>query len=261
MLEALPAEQLVAMVTEWKTSFLSKLSHLWFRHSSLFSHVAIAYIGGILSPGLNDDYEGIVATYGAASAQRLIEFDYRNVDALTEFLSKHADKDKGPFDPELTWTKGTIVAWSSEQEAEEARPGAEKLSKQIPDDFRILTPEETQQLTGIEAFKYGGLHIKTTAIAWAAKIVFCLARCVQSKVHIVTHTPVQWVESKSDHVNVHTSRGIIRASKVAYCTNAWTQRLLNAFSGCIVPVRNQVVSVLASASTPRFDYVISADRG
>lgn len=202
-----------------------------------------------------------MVAYGEASAKRLVEFDYRNVDALTEFLSKHADKDKGPFDPEFTWTKGTVVAWSSEQEAEEARPGAEKLAKQIPDDIRVLSPEESRRMTGVEAFRYGGLHVKTTAIAWAAKIVFCLARCVQNKVHIATHTPVQSVESKQDHINVHTTRGVIRASKVAYCTNAWTQRLLGALSGCIVPVRNQVVSVCASPSTPRFDYIISADRG
>ncbi|KAI8139750.1 FAD dependent oxidoreductase [Fennellomyces sp. T-0311] len=217
--------------------------------------------GGILSPGLNDDFETTVAAYGEASAQRLVEFDYRNVDMLNQFLKEHADHDKGFFDPELTWTKGTIVAWSTAQEAEEARPAAESLCKKVSD-MRIMSPEELQQIPGFESFHYGGLHVKTTAVAWAAKIVFCLARYVMEKgVHIATYTRVEQVVHESGVNKIYTNRGIIEAPQVAYCTNAWTARLLKPMRDVIVPVRNQVVSVRASPGAPRLEYVMSADRG
>ena len=206
----------------------------------------------------------MLSAYGAESAQRLVEFDYRNVDMLSAFLKKHADNDKGFFDPELTWTKGTIIAWSTAEEAEEARPSAETLCKKI-DDMRIMSAEELKQIPGFESFQYGGLHIKTTALAWAAKIVFCLARYVsaQGGVHIATHTKIENVEWDEKHAinTVHTSRGVIEASRVAFCTNAWTARLLEQVRDVLVPVRNQVVSVRAPADGPRLEYVMSADRG
>ncbi|KAI7850472.1 FAD dependent oxidoreductase [Circinella umbellata] len=220
--------------------------------------------GGICSPGLNDDFDEVVSTYGAESAQRLVEFDYRNVDMLSEFLKKHADNDKGFFDPELTWTKGSIIAWSTAEEAEESRSSAENLCQKI-DDMRIMSPEELKQIPGFESFQYGGLLIKTTALVWAAKIVFCLARYVSAKggVHIATHTKIENVEWDEKHAinTVYTNRGVVEASRVAFCTNAWTARLFEQVRDILVPVRNQVVSVQVPPGVPRLEYVMSADRG
>lgn len=213
-------------------------------------------IGGIITPGLNDDFDAIVNSYGVDAAQNLVEFDYRNVDALAEFLKQHSDNDKGFFDPEITWTKGTIIAWSTAQEAEDSYPGAVALANKIQD-IRVLSPEELQKIPGLESFKHGGIHIRTTAIAWAAKIVFCLARYLQNKIHIATHTRVLSVEGNK----VITSRGTIQAGRVAYCTNAWSGRLLEKVSPYIVPVRNQVVSAKAVEGRPRLEYVLSANRG
>lgn len=214
------------------------------------------YVGGIITPGLNDDFDAIVNSYGVDAAKNLVEFDYRNVDALAEFLKHHSDNDKGFFDPEITWTKGTIIAWSTAQEAEDSYPGAVALANKI-EDIRVLSPEELQKIPGLESFKHGGIHIRTTAIAWAAKIVFCLARYLQNKIHIATHTRVLSVEGNK----VITSRGTIQAGRVAYCTNAWSGRLLEKLSPYIVPVRNQVVSARAVEGRPRLEHVLSANRG
>ncbi|KAI8388466.1 FAD dependent oxidoreductase [Radiomyces spectabilis] len=217
--------------------------------------------GGIICPGLNDDFEDTVNSYGMASAERLVNFDYRNVEWLDKFLRQHADNDKGTFDPELTWMKhGTIVAWSNQQEADESRERAEQLARSVSD-MRVLSPEELQAITGIKTYKYGGLQIKTTAIAWAAKIVFCLARAVEKKVIIATHTRVDRVENEGPVNRVITSRGVIETPKVAFCTNAWTQHLVKSFHNYLVPVRNQVVSVRAPENMPPMDYVLSANRG
>ncbi|KAI8081556.1 FAD dependent oxidoreductase [Halteromyces radiatus] len=228
--------------------------------------------GGIICPGLNDNFDHIVQKYGEKEAERLVDFDYRNVDMLAQFLEEHGDKDNGSFDPQITWLKhGTVCAWTSEQEAYEALPGAIKLKQLRPheDDIEILSPERVQEITGQKVFKYGGLQIKHTAIAWAARIVYCLARAVEDKVHLATFTSVQEVrqQSKEYRHQIITNRGIIEAKKVAYCTNAWTKYLLPTFQRHLVPIRNQVVSVpvppvsKTENDAAKMDYVLSANRG
>ncbi|KAI9310967.1 FAD dependent oxidoreductase [Dichotomocladium elegans] len=217
---------------------------------------------GILAPGHNDDFEEIVARYGVESAEKLIQFEFLNTDMLLKFLDEHSDKDKGFFDPEFTWTKGTIVAWSTAEEAAESLSSAKSLCEKIPG-MRILSPEELQQLSGFDAFKYGGILIDKTAIAWAAKIVFCLTRSVLDKVHISTHTKVESVEQLTDGegYRLHTNRGTIDAQKVAYCTNGWTGHLLEPLKECLIPVINQVVSARNQPGTPRFEYALTANHG
>ncbi|KAI8068269.1 FAD dependent oxidoreductase [Gongronella butleri] len=232
--------------------------------------------GGIICPGLNDSFEVIANRYGEKEALRLVDFDYTNLDMLAKFLEEHGDKDNGPFDPQITWMKhGGICAWTSDIEAYEAQADVARLQKVRPhqDDLALLSPEEVQELTGEKSFKWGALQIKNTAIAWAARIVFCLARVVQDKVHLATFTPVERVDqvSATQH-RVVTSRGVIVAKKVAYCTNAWTKYLVPHFTPHLVPIRNQVVSVPGHSNEgaghgkdgkqkKKIDYVLSANRG
>ncbi|KAI8334975.1 FAD dependent oxidoreductase [Chlamydoabsidia padenii] len=221
--------------------------------------------GGIICPGLNDNFGHYVQKYGEKEAERLVDFDYKNVDMLADFLEEHGDKDNGFYDPQITWLKhGTICGWASEIEAYEAKSNANTLQQLRPhqDDLQILSPEQIQSLTGQTQFIYGGLQIKQTAITWAARIVFCLARAVESKVHLATFTPVYQVKQPSGggRHQVITSRGTIEANKVAYCTNAWTNYLLPHFSSHLVPIRNQVVSVHPDVPI-KMDYVLSVNRG
>ncbi|KAF7732362.1 hypothetical protein EC973_005258 [Apophysomyces ossiformis] len=216
--------------------------------------------GGIICPTLNDDYMDLVKAYGVESANRLIEFDHRNVEALKEFLKQHGDNDKGWFDPELTWQKqGMILAWASPEEATESRIGAERLAETYSE-YKVLSAEEIREITKLDAY-CGGLQIKTAGVVWAAKIVFCLARAVQNHARIVTHTHVDHVKRVGNLCQVHTSRGVIEAGRVAYCTNGWTRDLLQLFQNHLAPVRNQVLSFRASPTTPKMDFLLSANRG
>ena len=59
-------------------------------------------------------------------------------------------------------------------------------------------------------------------------------------VNLQTHTPVSAVSSTPDsegYAAVKTERGILRAKKVVYATNAYTAALLPDFEGKIIPVR------------------------
>lgn len=51
----------------------------------------------------------MVNKYGEKAAERLVNFDYINVDMLGKFLDTHADKDNGHFDPQITWLKNGTV--------------------------------------------------------------------------------------------------------------------------------------------------------
>ncbi|CAO3626757.1 unnamed protein product [Cunninghamella blakesleeana] len=228
--------------------------------------------GGIISPGLHGDFEEMVHKYGEKETERLINFDYLNLDMLAEFLDKNADKDNGHFDPQITWLKnGTICAWTTAQEAYDSRKSAEALQSLRPhdDDFRILEPKEVQEMTGEKSFKYGALQIKKTAIVWAARIVFCLARAVENKVHLATFTKVEKVlKTGPSQYSILTNRGKIETNQVAYCTNAWTNHLLPTFAAHTAPIRNQVVSIPVidkkkedKKDLSKMDYVLSCNRG
>ncbi|KAG0188954.1 hypothetical protein DFQ28_004105 [Apophysomyces sp. BC1034] len=202
----------------------------------------------------------LVQAYGISSAEQVVEFDRRNIVALKEFLKQHGDNDKGWFDPELTWQKhGMIMAWATPEEVEEAREGAESLVRRFSG-YRVLSADEIREITKLDGF-YGGLQIKTAGAVWAAKIVFCLARAVQNHAVIATHTRVQHVKRVGDICQVHTSRGVIEAGRVAYCTNGWTRDLLKQFGDHLVPVRNQVLSFRANESTRKMDFLLSANKG
>jgi hypothetical protein len=67
------------------------------------------FVGGIICPGLNDNFDRFVQKYGEKDAERLVDFDYRNVDMLAQFLEEHGDKDNGFYDPQITWLEhGTV---------------------------------------------------------------------------------------------------------------------------------------------------------
>ncbi|CAO3617323.1 unnamed protein product [Cunninghamella echinulata] len=228
--------------------------------------------GGLITPGLNDNFETMVNKYGEKAAERLVNFDYLNVDMLADFLEKHADKDGGSFDPQITWLKnGTICAWTSEQEAYDSRKSAQVLQSLRPhdDDIKILNPEEVQALTGEKSFKYGALQIKTTAIVWAARIVFCLARAVENQVHLATFTKVEKVKKTgTTQFTIITNRGNIETNQVVYCTNAWTSHLLSSFAAHTAPIRNQVISVPVpqhqdekKKDIRQMDYALSCNKG
>lgn len=109
------------------------------------------------------------------------------------------------------------------------------------------------------------------AIVWAARIVFCLARAVENKVHLATFTKVEKVlKTGPSHYTIMTNRGKIETNQIAYCTNAWTKYLLPSFAAHTAPIRNQVISVpVVNNNThdnnkkdiSKMDYVLSCNKG
>lgn len=218
-------------------------------------------LGGICLPGLNDSFQATVDSFGYDSAKRLLDFDYLTVNEMKKFVQRHCDTDKGYFDPEMTFlNEGGLILWSTPEQRDIGIKDADLLKASgLGDDVNRLTREDVKRITGSDAF-YGGLQIKTTAVLWAAKFVFSLARAVQDWCRICTFCPAQSVTKIGDQLCVKTSRGQIKAKKVVYATNAWTRTVLPEFNGRVVPVRNQVFQ-FRPAKNVKWNYCISSNDG
>lgn len=97
-----------------------------------------------------------------------------------------------------------------------------------------------QKVSGVKGAK--GCVSYTTAHLFPYKLVMgLLVKILESGVvNLQTHTPVSKVSKTPDsegYIAVTTTRGIVRAAKVIYATNAYTAALLPEFEGKIVPVR------------------------
>ncbi|KAM3589127.1 hypothetical protein VKS41_000004 [Umbelopsis sp. WA50703] len=217
--------------------------------------------GGICLPGLNDSFQETIDQFGYEPAKKLLDFDYLTVNEMKSFVQRHCDTDKGFFDPEMTFLKdGGLILWSTPQQRDDGLKDADALiAAGLGQDVTRLDSADVKAITGSDAF-YGGLQIKTTAVLWAAKFVFSLARQVQDWCHIATFCPVEGVSKGGDHFKVKTSRGTIQCSKIVYATNAWTCSILPEFKKHVIPVRNQVLQFRPPKQV-KWNYCLSSNDG
>ncbi|KAG2188672.1 hypothetical protein INT44_003811 [Umbelopsis vinacea] len=217
--------------------------------------------GGICLPGLNDSYQDTIDDFGYESAKKLLEFDHLTVDKMKQFVEEHCDTDKGVFDPEMTFLEeGGLILWSTIEQRDNGIKDAKAfIASGLGDDVRELSKDDVKRITGSDAF-YGGLQVKTAAVLWAAKFVFCLARSVQDWCKLFTFCPAEEVTKTGDLFTVHTKLGKIKAKKVVYATNAWTKTILPQFSGRVTAVRNQVLQFRAPENV-KWNYCMSSNDG
>lgn len=135
------------------------------------------------------------------------------------------------------------------------------------------------QITGIKGAK-GCFHF-TAAHLWPYKFVLHLLNLVVSKgVNLQTNTPVVIIDEHPDkhgRWHVHTKdRGVIKAEKVIFATNAYTPGVAPQYQRQIVPIRGYVTRIVAPDGKPapyfpitttlqwrawEFDYVIARPDG
>jgi glycine/D-amino acid oxidase-like deaminating enzyme len=106
------------------------------------------------------------------------------------------------------------------------------------EDVQILQREYLAGLTGIAQAK--GAISCPAASFWPYKFVLgLLEKCLSMGATLQTHTPVTKVtrEEESGFTSLQTPRGIIKARKVVFATNAYVSALLPQFADVIVPGR------------------------
>lgn len=134
-----------------------------------------------------------------------------------------------------------------------ASKAAARLKKNHPhlgSQFTIVREQEALTSLRIPTAK-GAIVQKHAASVWPYKLVAWILEKLLEKFpdpsfNLQTNTPVLKLEKAESGAGwiLTTPRGRITARKVLLCTNAYTSRLLPAFSDLIVPTRGQVSTLL-----------------
>ncbi|KZZ98069.1 FAD dependent oxidoreductase [Ascosphaera apis ARSEF 7405] len=168
----------------------------------------------------------------------------------------------------------------------------EQTAKEMSDEYNSLISKgvkfrqdtqhsfkDAERITGIKGAK-GCFHF-TAAHLWPYKFVLHLLNLVVSKgVNLQTNTPVVTIDEHPDkhgRWHVHTKdRGVIKAKKVIFATNAYTPGVAPQYQRQIVPIRGYVTRIVAPDGKPapyfpitttlqwrawEFDYVIARPDG
>lgn len=120
---------------------------------------------------------------------------------------------------------------------------------------RTWVPEETaESTTGVRGAR-GAVDIGTCCSMWPYKLVMgLLERAVArsaGRLNVQTETPVLGVQRRDDDDDgewtvVRTDRGVVRARKVVFATNAYTAALLPEYRGIITPYKGVAAHLAAS---------------
>lgn len=89
----------------------------------------------------------------------------------------------------------------------------------------------------------GGIFNEDSGHFWPAKCIHAIAKGAGDKVTFCLHTAALGLTAAGPDsgVMVETDRGLIKAKRVAVCTNGWAPRLLPELAEVLYPVRNGVI--------------------
>lgn len=80
-----------------------------------------------------------------------------------------------------------------------------------------------------------------------------LQKCVDAGLNLQTNTPVYKVSDAVDekgYWTVETPRGILKAKKIIYATNGYTQSVAPQYTGKIVPIKGICSRIVATKDSP-----------
>jgi gamma-glutamylputrescine oxidase len=88
----------------------------------------------------------------------------------------------------------------------------------------------------------GGLYFSDGALLHSARYLAGIARAAQRHGARLCHAGIRRLVPQGDGTLVETSRGTVRAGRVVVALNAWSDELIPALAGVVVPVRGQILS-------------------
>ncbi|KAI8853573.1 FAD dependent oxidoreductase-domain-containing protein [Chytridium lagenaria] len=209
-------------------------------------------MGGCCGQGeLSDSFTGLVEKYGIKGTLSLLDFDYKNVKALEDFVEVMKKRPAGThLDPQLhLFPEGGIATLDTQQDVEKARKDLEGLEQAGVKDHGITlwSGEELESRTGFKGENgkrfAGAVHNRHARHVVPARLVLGLAKefVLESRgCKVYTNALVVGVEKKEGVLRVKTeTRGTLCAKHVVYATNGWSEALLPHIR--VTPIRNQVV--------------------
>ncbi|VUC29997.1 unnamed protein product [Clonostachys rosea] len=196
---------------------------------------ATARNGGHVKPIVYFAYGRQERIYGHEVANQIAEFQLSHVLAVKDLVEKenidcdfHLTRAVDVFTDQAYADKITAIFNTMKSR------GASVLRQ-----VEYVGPKDAEQISGVKgakcAFTFPAAHL------WPYKLVMhLLSRVVSKGVNLQTRTPVTSVSETPDEDGawaVTTSRGIIKAKKVVFATNAYTAYIAPQYSDRIVPCR------------------------
>lgn len=194
--------------------------------------------GGHLKPDAFFSYQKYAALYGAQEAEVLLQFEQDHVQALKELIeTENIDCD---FD--LTRAMDLFM---TESEGDYARKSYQmrKDSGGNVEDIHVIPEEQLATISRMKTKAYFGATYSAGSLHPYKLINALLSKAVGKGMNLQTYTPVHRVTKSQDLWELQTDRGILRAKKTVFATNAYTAKLLTDFSNKIIPVRGTVSQI------------------
>mmetsp|Transcript_435 Transcript_435/g.954 ORF Transcript_435/g.954 Transcript_435/m.954 type:complete len:455 (-) Transcript_435:152-1516(-) len=214
--------------------------------------------GGFIAPGTSEKFGESLKRYGVEVTRTLYDYTV----ACTEAVAQYVEEQQ--VDCELRFNGSVSLAFTDSELAGLRSSHAMLREHGVPAEW--WDAEECERRTGSGSF-LGGMFKPNAGNLWPAKLVLSMALQAQAQgANLQTHTDVLRVHDPAepgaedeDVLVVTTSRGVVRARHVVFCTNAWTRGLLPDLQGVITPVRNQVI--ITKPLPPLWPFGLSSNHG
>lgn len=173
-------------------------------------------------------------TGGAESTAQLTALHRRTQEGFKSCVEREN------IDCELYLTRSFDV-FLKQEEASRVEAKIQRIREEGADwlkDIQSLGGPHVERLTGVRGAK-GAISTRVCSL-WPYKFVHgLLERCIDMGVNLQTHTPVTMISREADTglSILRTPRGVTRAKKVIFASNAYVANLLPQFWDVIVPVK------------------------
>ncbi|ESK90553.1 fad dependent oxidoreductase [Moniliophthora roreri MCA 2997] len=204
-------------------------------------HGATGRNGGHCRPDCYRGYKGYKAHFGKEQAMKILQNEMDTLNLVTEVIEKEGidcDFWRGrSFD--VAMDKECADFFESNFEEFQADGGVtEGIVEWISDAEEAKKRTRTPSALVAAEFPASSL--------WPYKLVMHLLNLCISKhsLNLQTNTPVKSVSQEGDEWTLETPRGVLKASKVVFATNAFTATLLPEFLGKIAPFKGQCSAIV-----------------
>jgi len=192
--------------------------------------------GGFVTAGVAEGLAGATKRIGAEDAWAVWKLSAEGRDLVRQVVAEEE------IDCDYR-EAGTLSLALSDGELAAARRGTELMSEGGVT-AELLDRQALGELikTPLGSDIAGGVFHRDNALLHSARYVSGVAGAAQRHGARLVVATVERLEPDGDGTLVVTSNGMIRAGKVVVGLNAWTDELLPALAGLIVPVRGQILA-------------------
>ncbi|KAF5674286.1 gamma-glutamylputrescine oxidoreductase [Fusarium circinatum] len=191
--------------------------------------------GGHLKPDSYNAISAYASEYGIEAAAEVASFEAANVKAVTDYIQQNK------VDCDFVLTRAVDVQLSTGHQRR-IKEGYDKLiaaGLETTKDTLSVEEKDAEMMSGVKGAK--GCFTYTAGHLWPYKLIHHMfSEAISHGINLQTNTPVLSVSDTQDvtgQYTLRTSRGEVRAQKVVFATNAYTDSLLPEYKNKIVPYR------------------------